>query len=132
MAYFETVVNHSDNKVQSGVMLFSGVTIIGFSTVGIISGANAVMYGGNLILTGGFQALFAPFIIMAGAYLVQGGVYGVALGSAFSFPAIEGLTLSDEKKSRIRETIQDLKNKDKKNEKMIIINHQEQVVHELR
>lgn len=132
MAYYETVVKHSDNKLQSAGLLLSGVTIIGFSTVAVISGSNAVIYGGNLILTGGREVALAPFVILAGVFFVAGGMCGVGLGSVFSVPAIQGLTLSDEEKFRILGAIQNLKSKDKKNEKVIIINNQEQVMYELR
>lgn len=56
----------------------------------------------------------------------------MALGAYFSVPAIHGLTLSDEEKHRINDDIQVLKNRSRKNEKIIKINNQEQIVHDLR
>ena len=64
--------------------------------------------------------------------MIGGGVYGMALGAYFSVPAIHGLTLSDEEKHRINDDIQVLKNRSRKNEKIIKINNQEQIVHDLR
>ena len=133
LPYFETVVNHSDNKLQSAGVLIGGIAILGLSTVGVISGFTAIVYGGNFLQKGGLESLISgPLGVLFGFFLIGGGVQGMALGASLSAPAIHALTLSDEEKYRINTDIQVLKNKNRKNEKTIMINNQEQILHDLR
>jgi hypothetical protein len=133
MAYFETVVNHSNNKLQSAGLLLCGVTIAGYSTVAVISGINAIVLGAQIFQKGGLESLVSgPSSIVLGGAVVYGGSLGLALGASLALPAINGLTLSDEEKRRIVADIQSLKNQKNKNAKVIIINHHKQIVHDLR
>jgi hypothetical protein len=69
MAYFETVVNHSDNKIQSTGVLISGIVILGFSTVAVISGFTTIVYGGSLLQKGGLESVISgPFAIVWGVF----------------------------------------------------------------